>query len=81
MSSITKREYLTFKVFGNMMKLCQEYLSLKQTSAKLKGGQNRHLLPVIFQGYNLDKPLCVVELLEASIKRAASLRKETISNS
>ena len=48
---------------------------LKQTSAK--GGQNRHLFPVLFRSFNLDKSLCVVELLEAYIKRTAPLRKGT----
>lgn len=48
---------------------------LKQTSAK--GGQNRHLFPIIFTSYNVDKRLCVVELLTAYIERTASLRKST----
>ena len=48
---------------------------LKQTSAK--GGQNRHLFPVQFRSFTLDKRLCVVELLEAYIKRTAPLRKGT----
>lgn len=37
---------------------------LKQTSAK--GGQNRHLLPVVFRSFNLDKRLygcCVIRSL------------------
>ena len=46
---------------------------LKQTSAK--GGQNRHLCPVLFRSFNLDKRLNVVELLEAYIKRTAPLTK------
>ena len=33
------------------------------TSAK--GDQNRHLLPITFHSYTLDKRLCVVELLTA----------------
>ena len=48
---------------------------LKQTSAK--GGQNRHLFPITFTSYNVDKRLCVVELLTAYIERTASLRKST----
>ena len=48
---------------------------LKQTTAK--GGQNRHLLPVTFHSYPLDKRLCIVELLSAYVKRTAPLRKET----
>ena len=46
---------------------------LKQTSAK--GGQNRHLFPITFISYNVDKRLCVVELLTAYIERTASLRQ------
>ena len=48
---------------------------LKQTSAK--GGQNRHLFPITFTSYNVDKRLCVVELLTAYIERTTSLRKST----
>ena len=48
---------------------------LKQTSAK--GAQNRHLFPVLFRSFTLDKRLCVVELLEAYINRTAPLRKGT----
>ena len=48
---------------------------LKQTSAK--GGQNRYLFPVQFRSCTLDKRLCVVELLEAYIKRTLPLRKGT----
>ena len=48
---------------------------LKQTSAK--GGQNRHLFPALFRSLTLDKGLCVVELLEAYIKRTAPLRQGT----
>ena len=47
----------------------------KQTTAK--GGQNRHLLPITFHSYPLDKRLCIVELLSAYLKRTAPLRKET----
>ena len=48
---------------------------LKQTSAN--GGQNRHLFPVKFRSFDLDKSLCVVEFSEAYIKRTAPLRKGT----
>ena len=48
---------------------------LKQTSAN--GGQNRHLFPVKFRSFDLDKRLCVVEFSEAYIKRTAPLRKGT----
>lgn len=48
---------------------------LKQTSAK--GGRNRHLFPITFTSYNVDKRLCVVELLTAYIERTTSLRKST----
>ena len=48
---------------------------LKHTSAK--GGQNRHLFPITFTTYDVDKRLCVVELLTAYIERTASLRKNT----
>ena len=48
---------------------------LKQTSAN--GGQNRHLFPVKFRSFDLDKRLCVVEFSEVYIKRTASLRKGT----
>lgn len=46
---------------------------LKQTSAN--GGQSRHLFPVQLRSFDLDKRLCVVEFLEAYIKRTAPLRK------
>ena len=48
---------------------------LKRTTAK--GGQNRHLLPITFHSYPLDKRLCIVELLSTYVKRTAPLRKET----
>ena len=48
---------------------------LKQTTAKW--GQNRHLLPITFHSYSLDKRLCIVELLSAYLKRTAPHRKET----
>lgn len=48
---------------------------LKQTSAK--GGQNRHLFPLLFRSFNLDKRVCVFDLLEAYIKRTAPLRRGT----
>ena len=48
---------------------------LKQTSAN--GRQNRHLFPVQFRSFDLDKRLCVVEFLEAYIKRTVPLRKGT----
>lgn len=35
------------------------------------GGRNRHLFSVLFRSFNLDKRLCVVDLLEAYIKRTA----------
>ena len=48
---------------------------LKQTSAN--GGQKRHLFPVQFRSFDLYKRLCVVEFLEAYIKRTVPLWKGT----
>ena len=48
---------------------------LKQTTSK--GCQNRHLLPITFHSYTVDKRLCVVDLLTAYLKRTSPLRKET----
>lgn len=48
---------------------------LKQTSAT--GDQKRHLFPHLFSSFNLDRRLCVVELLKGYIKKTAPPRKGT----
>ena len=57
-------------------KVCLSHLFCFETNNCQKG-QNRHLLPITFHSYPLDKRLCIVELLSAYVKRTAPLKKET----
>ena len=57
-------------------KVCLSHLFCFETNNCQKG-QNRHLLPITFHSYPLDKTLCIVELLSAYVKRTAPLKKET----